>query len=196
MAIEHCSVTTLPRHPSTLSHDPPTLTTPPPYLSYHTSTHQHTTYTCLVYLTWSRMSSQPVDFAPCGPLGNGQCFFSTNLGQSICNDTGGVIVRSPIDRCDYFICGYSDIEITGNMTTGPLTEGAAVCADGTHSSSASSFKKPNRSIGLWSILLMALTAIPSIVTALPTGHSLARRNATTASFERTANVDWSSDESQ
>ena len=153
------------------------------------------------------MSSQPVDFTPCGPLGTGQCFFSNELGPLICNDTGGIIVQPPIDRCPYYTCGYENIEIKGNMTDGPLTEGAAVCAHGTYSG-AYSFK--SRPLGLWSVLLLALTLIPSFVHALPTTavlpsstnnehhymYSLARRNVTTLRFERTANVDWSSVESQ
>lgn len=149
------------------------------------------------------MSSQPVDFRPCGPLGAGQCFFSNELGPLICNDTGGIVVQPPIDRCPYYLCGYENIEIRGNMTDGPLTEGAEVCVHGTYSG-ATSFK--TRPLGLWSILLVALTFIPTVVHALPTTgtgfssienhHSLARRNVTTSSFERNANVDWTSVESQ
>lgn len=145
------------------------------------------------------MSNQSVvDFTPCGPLGSGQCLMSIDLGQSICNDTGGVIVQSPVAQCDYFVCGYENIVIKGNMTDGPLTEGAAVCADGTHSNGAIYMR--SKPLGLWSIVLMALAVLPLVVQGLPTTlrdtHSLVRRNISTSSFERTANVDWSTVEDQ
>ena len=155
----------------------------------------------------NEMSNQTLETGGCDPLGPGHCMFPDRLGSSICNDTGGVLISEPINRCDYYICGFQDLPSPINKTSGPFAEGADYCVDGSYNPSAGFRSRP---VGLWSVVLVALAVLPSIVTALPTvsssplvnrdhtanPHSFSRRNISTSSFERTTNVDWSSVEDQ